>query len=218
MAAAVADPAGTTSPVGTGSGISRTAGFGTSVALTGGSILAVGSPGDPNRSGADGAGSVWIYRDGDGTFVTGEDAPELSGAAAGSAFGQAVAFSDTGSAGASHLLVGAPGSAAGGAFRYEVGDTLSPSGEYAAITGKPGDRFGTAVAVSTCAVGSWGLVAAPGYAKAQQDGGGFLFVDGEPTPKWMDAPAVSTALPVRWGAQPPDFWKKYTPEIPKYLP
>ena len=84
---------------------------------------------------------------------------------------------------------------------------------------KPGDRFGTAVAASNYAYGVWCLVGSPGTPKAEQDGGGFLYVSTEEAPpRWMDTPALIAAPPLRWGGLQPDWWKKWTPQIAKYLP
>jgi hypothetical protein len=195
----------------------RTSGFGTSVAMIGGVTLAVGSPSDPNFADQiEGTGAVWIYSYREDAFVATDGGASIYGPSADSKFGTSVAFSEAGR----HLVVGAPG--AGRAYRYisETGDgsaAFIQDAEYASLVGKAGDRFGAAVAASTCPLGSWCLVGAPGNPKAQLDGGGFLYVDGEPVPTWMDTPRLIAQPPLRWGGMPPDWWKKWTPQIPKYL-
>ena len=136
------------------------------------------------------------------------------------AFGSALAFPET-SPGlrADHLVVGAPGAGAGDAFRFvEAGDELKMDKQFASLPGKPGNRFGAAVATSTFQHGSWAFVVAPGAPKANQDGGGFLFVDGDQLPSWMQIPSLLSAPALRWGGLATDWWKKFTPEIPRYLP
>lgn len=188
----------------------QTGGFGTALALEG-ATLAVGSPGDPSPDGsATGAGSVWLYeRSGD------EFAPtktRLSGAVADTELGRAVAF------GPAHLLVGAPGVGTGEVLRYKrSGEDFEADEPLAPVTDRPGSRFGSAIAVLASAGGSRTLVGAPGAARPRQDGGGFIYVDGEPAPGWLAPPALITEPPVRWGGLTPDWWTKYTPEIPKYL-
>jgi hypothetical protein len=189
----------------------QTSGFGTSVALSGG-VLAVGSPGDPSPDGkAEGAGSVWLYeRSGD------EFAPRksrLSGDAADGSFGRSVTF------GPEQLLVGSPGVGAGLVSRYRRnGEEFEPDDQLTPMTEKPGLRFGAAVAACSIPGGSRVLVGAAGLLRPPQAGGGFMYVDGEPAPSWLDIPALISDPPLRWGGMTPDWWKKYTPEIPKYLP
>ena len=83
-----------------------------------------------------------------------------------------------------------------------------------------GDGFGGSVAASTTssAPGVWS--AAVGNPKAEVPGGGFLYADGQPAPTWMDTPQLISATPastLRWGGMPPDWWKKFTPQIENYL-
>ena len=197
----------------------KTSDFGRAIALTGGVTLAVGSPNDPNPGEKiEGTGAVWIYNFQDGSFVSDGAGAALFGAAADAKFGTSVAFSRGSSAGPAHLVVGAPG--ANRAYRYVNpgdGKPLTQDAEYASFVGKDGDRFGTSVAASSNESGVWCVVGSPGVPSAGQDGGGFLFVDGDPAPKWMDAPALIAEPPVRWGGLNPDWWKKWTPQIPKYL-
>ena len=147
----------------------------------------------------------------------------LYGPAQDSQFGSSVAYLETSAGQAGYLVVGAPG--ARRAYRYvndlvdgkPAGLTFTQDAEYMSIVSKAGDRFGTSVAASTCPVGAWYLVAGPGDPKAQLDGGGFLYLDGEPNPTWMATPGLISEPPLRWGGMPPDWWKKWTPQIPKYL-
>lgn len=195
----------------------KTTEFGASVAL-GGAVLAVGAPNDPNPAAQiESTGSVWVYEWVAGTFVAGT---ALYGPAQGAKFGASVAIGAADSGGS--LFVGAPGSNAGEAFRYAAGKggdgkvSFTPEGQYAPIIGKPGDRFGAAVSTSASPLGTWAFVGAPGNPKGGQDGGGYLFVEGEKKPVWMDPPDISVTQ-VRWGGQPLDNWKKYTPQITRYL-
>jgi hypothetical protein len=217
----------------------RTAGFGASIAMTGGVTLAVGSPNDPNFDAQiEGTGAVWIFNHKDGSFQADEAVPPIYGATEGSKFGSSVAFaptapSDTGGekqalTPAEHLLVGAPGPVPGEpayAYRYSnggggdspAGATFAQAAQFVGSSGQQGDGFATAVAISTFQHGTWCLVGVPGNAKAEQDGGGYLYVDGEPVPTWMDTPVLLAAPPLRWGGLAPDWWKKFTPQIPNYL-
>jgi hypothetical protein len=215
----------------------RTTGFGTSIALTGGVTLAVGSPDDPNFAAQiEGTGAVWIFNSTDGAFVANEPG-RIYGSAEGSKFGSSVAFpetspSDIGAEKLSltqgeHLLVGAPGVAAGQpacAYRYvndlvsgnPGGASFTQDGRFVSSNSQEGDRFASAVSTSTFRLGAWCLVGAPGNPKADQEGGGYLYVDAEPAPTWMDIPALITSPPFRWGGLAPDWWKKFTPQIPRY--
>jgi hypothetical protein len=189
---------------------SQTGGFGTALALDG-AMLAIGSPGDPTPDGsAVGAGSVWLYeRSGDEFAAT---KTRLSGAAADAALGRSVAFTP------GHLLVGAPGTGTGEVLRYKrSGNEFEPDEPLAPVTDKPGSRFGSALAVLATAGGSRTLVGATGAQRPRQDGGGFIYVDGEPAPSWLAPPALISEPPLRWGGLTPDWWTKYTPDIPKYL-
>jgi hypothetical protein len=127
-----------------------------------------------------------------------------------------------------HLLVGAPGAVSGQptcVYRY-VNDpgsdpapaiSFTPDAEYVGSSPQDGDGFGQAVAASTYRGGVWSLVGAAGNRKADVPGGGYLYVDGAPTPTWMDTPALVSAPPLRWGGLPPDWWKKFTPQIERYF-
>ena len=197
----------------------KTQNFGTSVALSGGSLLAVGAPNDPNFDDQiEDTGAVWLYRYGEGGFVATDY--RLYGPVAEGNFAQALAFPETApGANAGHLLVGAPGAGAGEAFRFvETGDRLKLDKQFSSLPGKPGNRFGGAVATSQFQHGDWSFVAAAGVPKAGQDGGGFLFVEGDPNPVWLNAPALVSAPAMRWGGLATDWWKKFTPEIESYLP
>ena len=162
----------------------------------------------------------------------------LYGAAEGMFFGTSVAFPETwpsdGSGAANsypqaeHLVVGGPGPVEGeppSAFRYRndlvdgvpAGVTFTPEAQFVSSGRQLGDRLGISVAASTYQHGAWCLVASPGDPKADEDGGGYLYADGDPGPTWMDTPALIVAPPLRWGGLPPDWWKKFTPQIEKYL-
>jgi hypothetical protein len=217
----------------------RTSGFGASVALTGGVTLAVGSPNDPNFAAMiEGTGAVWIYSYVDGSFVANTSGAPIYGSAEGRKFGSSVAFpelppSDDGKeprtlTQAEHFLAGAPGVVAGEparAYRYlndpvngnPGGVTFTQDAQFVTSNRAEGDRFATAVAASSYALGTWCLIGALGNAKAGQDGGGYIYVDGETRPTWMETPTLVTSPPLRWGGLPADWWQKFTPEIPKYL-
>jgi hypothetical protein len=217
----------------------HTTGFGTSVALTGGVTLAVGSPNDPNLAATiEGTGAVWIYNYADGSFVANEAGAPIYGSAEGRKFGTSVAFPETMPTDAGkdqpaltqgeHLVVGAPGAVSGEAacaYRYvndlvdgvPAGATFTQDGQFVSSDKQEGDRFASAVAAASFQFGTWCLLGVPGNAKAGLEGGGYLYVDGEPRPGWMDTPALITSPTLRWGGLAPDWWKRFTPEIPKYL-
>jgi FG-GAP repeat len=217
----------------------RTSGFGTAIALSGGVTLAVGSPNDPNFDAMiEGTGAVWIFNYTDGAFAANEAGIRLYGSAEGRMFGSTLAFPETSPSDvgkekyalpqAEHLVVGAPGLVAGepaSAYRYvnelvdgnPTGATFTEDAQFVNSAREEGDRFATAVAASTSEYGAWCLVGSPGNAKAGQDGGGYLYVDQDPPPTWMDPPVLVTTQALRWGGMPPDWWKKFTPQIPKYL-
>jgi hypothetical protein len=199
--------------------------------MTGGATLVVGSPNDPNFTDMiEGTGAVWIYNYRDGHFVAGESDARLYGPGENYQFGTSLAFaeappSEEGPSAriqATHLVVGAPGG--GRAYRFANdqidgspgGLTFSPEAEYAALVGKPGDRFGAAVAASTSPHGAWCFVGGPGDAALGSDGGGFLYVDG-PAPTWMQTPGLVSTPTLKWGGMPTDWWKKWTPGITAYL-
>jgi hypothetical protein len=213
----------------------RTSGFGTSVALTGGVTLAVGSPNDPNFADQiEGTGAVWIFNYVGGAFVGGTS---IYGPAEGAQFGCSVAFPETSPTDvaedkhaltqADQLIVAAPGQVAGRpacAYRYlnvredgsSEGATFTEDMRFLRSSGKDGDRFGSAVAAARYQDGTWCFVGAPGNPTAGQEGGGYIFTDAEPLPTWMDTPSLVTSPPLRWGGLAPDWWKKFTPEIPRY--
>ena len=197
---------------------SASVGFGTSVALTGGSVLAVGGPGTTGPGGEpEAVGAVWVFEADGGAF---EGAgTRLPGGAAEAGFGRSVAFAETAPGErAPFLVVGAPGGPVSEAYRYaDTGDGWKAEQQLASYGGRPGNRFGWSVAASSFQHGSWTFVGAPGVPRSKQGSGGFIFVDGEPVPAWMDAPGLMGESPLRWGGLPTDWWKKYTPEIPKYL-
>jgi hypothetical protein len=196
----------------------ETQNYGASVALTGGTVLAVGAPNDPNfETETEDTGAVWLYAHNDGAFVAEGD--RLYGPGEGGGFGSAVAFPETApGVKAGFLVVGAPGAGAGEALRFvDAGEGYKLDQQFAALPAKPGDHVGKAVAASDFTNGSWCLVGATGVPKAGQDGGGFLFAEGEPKPGWMPMPALVSNPPLRWGGLAPDWWKKFTPQIETYL-
>lgn len=197
----------------------KTQGFGSSVGLTGGSLLAVGAPHDPNFDDqVEDTGAVWLYQYTDGAFVAADY--RVYGPTSEGNFGLSLAFPETApGARSGYLVVGAPGAGVGDVYRFaDTGDRFKLDRQFASLAGKPGNRFGAGVAVSEFANGSWCFAAAPGIPKSGQDGGGFLYVDGETRPKWLEVPALVSAPALRWGGLATDWWKKFTPEIPRYLP
>jgi hypothetical protein len=139
----------------TASGTAAEDDFGSSVALSaGGSTALVGAPGHNSY-----AGAVYVFTLRRGTWSqTGE--LTASDAAAHDQFGASVALS----AGASTVLVGAPGrnSLAGAGYVFTRRDgTWSQAGELTASGAAAGDFFGDSVALS--AGGGTALVGAPGH-------------------------------------------------------
>ncbi len=215
----------------------HTEGFGASVALTGGVTLAVGSPNDPNfEDMIEGTGAVWIINSADGAFVAGETPNRIYGPEAGMQFGTSIDFPETSPDGntlpqARRLVVGAPGTASGQpacAFLYtndlEDGEpgaaTFSKDRQFVSSSPQEGDGFAGSVAASEYERGTWCLVGAAGNPKAEVQGGGFLYADGQPAPTWMETPQLISATPastLRWGGMPPDWWKKFTPQVERYL-
>ncbi len=192
--------------------------YGSALAMTGGSVLAVGAPDDPNfDEQIEGTGAVWLYTYSDAGFVPAQ--VRLYGPTEGGNFGSSVAFPETApGTRAGYMVVGAPGAGPGAAYRFvEAGDGYKLGQELASLPGKPGNRFGAAVSASDYQNGAWCLVGAPGVVKAGQDGGGFVFADAERAPRWMNPPTLVTSPPIRWGGLAPDWWKKFTPEIARYL-
>ena len=126
--------------------------FGASVAIAGG-MIAAGRPGDDTGAGTD-SGSVVILMQGEGTATT-EGPVLMPDAGAGQQAGSAVASNGN------VILVGAPlASAAAGsgfatnagrAYVYELDDRLDANaladGFYENAIGRPGDRFGSAIAI-----------------------------------------------------------------------
>jgi hypothetical protein len=196
----------------------KTSEFGSSLALSKGTLF-VGAPADPNfETQIEGTGAVWTFDYSGGAFKAGARA---YGPSADARFGASLAVS-RGEDGA-YLVVGAPGSGTGGeAFRYKVvrgedgSTTLEADGHYAALPGKAGDRMGAAVSVSGSPIGTWALSGAPANPKGGQGGGGYLFTDAAEKPGWFDVPDI-IPTPVRWGGQPLDSMKKYSPQISHYL-
>jgi hypothetical protein len=215
----------------------RTEGFGTSIALTGGATLAVGSPNDPNFDELiEGTGAVWIFNYADGSFV--ENKLRLYGTAEGRNLGSSLAFPETtpydvgadrpALPQAQYLLVGAPGQVEGepaSAYVYvNDPDSESPAGatfelntDLVNSSRQQGDRFAAAVAASEFQNGSWSLVGVPEDSGAGVAGGAYLYAHGEPDPTWMDTPALLEESPLRWGGVEVDSWKRFTPKIEKYL-
>jgi hypothetical protein len=215
----------------------HTEGFGACVALTGGVTLVVGSPNDPNFDDMiEGTGAVWIFRFADGEFVSSEEQIRIYGGDEGMQFGASVSFPETSPDGetlrqASGLFIGAPGAVSGQpacAYLYTndvvdgepAGASFSPESRFVNSSPQDGDGFGGSVAASEYELGTWCLVGAAGNPKAEIPGGGFLYADGQPAPTWMQMPQLIAATPastLRWGGMPPDWWKKFTPQVESYL-
>jgi hypothetical protein len=215
----------------------HTEGFGASVALAGGVMLAVGAPNDPNfEEEIEGTGAVWLFTWADGSFVPNETQAHLYGPLEGMAFGASVAIPETSPADsngalyspAAHLFVGAPGAVSDqptSVYRFVndsgdgpiTGGPFTPDAQYVGSSPQEGDGFGRAVAAASYQGGVWSMVGAAGNPKAEVPGGGYLYVDGAPAPTWMDTPTLISAPPLRWGGMPPDWWKKFTPQIERYL-
>ena len=199
----------------------RTTDFGSSVAIDR-DVLAVGSPGDPNFAlQVEGTGAVWIYKFANGSFVT-EGGAALEGQTADGKFGSSLRFARSegpdAPTGARHLVVGAPGGRRSFSFTGEGDDpTFSQVAELETIGGKDGDRFGAAVSGFAGTAGVSFLCAAPGNPKGQIDGGGFLFSTADSAPTWMRPPRLFADSPLRWAGLPLDWWKKWTPQIGKYI-
>lgn len=209
----------------------RTAEYGSSVAMTGGALLAVGAPADPNfEKEIEGTGAVWIYNLVDGKFVPKELGGSLWGDDADHRFGSAVAFPHTVASGsgdtatvaqADHLVVGAPGGRAG--YRYDnAGGKDFPLGQqYKCYGGKKGDGYGAAVATSVHASGPWSLVGAAGKPAGgddgEVDGGAYLYAEGESGLSWADPPALLELPHFNWFNSEPASYKQFTPKIERYL-
>jgi hypothetical protein len=214
----------------------RTVGYGSAVALTGGATLAVGAPNDPNFADMiEETGAVWIYDYVEGSFES-REANRLYGPEEGRQLGASLAFPETTPTEAedgtyelpqaAYLLVGAPGTVSGEpscAYWYinnrgddEEAPSFTPAVQLTNSSRQEGDGFATAVAASDSPEGTWSLVGAPGNSSANIDAGGYLYADPEP-PTWMDNPGSTVAYMLRWGGIPIDAWKRFTPEIPKYL-
>jgi hypothetical protein len=217
----------------------RTSGFGGAIALTGGATLAVGSPNDPNFDDMiEDTGAVWIFNYVDGSFAENKNGTRLYGSAEGRILGTSVAFPetiplDTGEGKlvlpqAEFLLVGAPGAVAGEpacAYVYandpesevRAGETFALSTQLVNSSRQEGDRFAASVAASGFENGSWSFIGVPQASGAGVDGGGYLYVHGDPAPTWMDAPDLIEGSALRWGGADIDSWKRFTPRIEKYL-
>jgi hypothetical protein len=217
----------------------RTEGFGTSIALTGGATLAVGSPNDPNfEDMIEGTGAVWIFNYVDGSFVENKNGGRLYGSEEGRNFGSSLAFpetipSDAGQgmpalAQAEYLLVGAPGAVAGEpacAYVYlndpesevPAGATFALETQLVNSSRQQGDRFAAVVAASGFQNGSWSFIGVPEASSEGVDGGGYLYVHGEPAPTWLDAPVPTEGSGLRWGGADIDSWRRVTPQVEKYL-
>jgi hypothetical protein len=215
----------------------HTEGFGASVALTGGATLVVGSPLDPNFDDMiEGTGAVWVFRSADGEFVSSEVQNRIYGPAEGMQFGASLDFPETSPDDgtlpqARRLVIGAPGAVSDQptcAFLYSndlvdgepAGASFTQEAVFISSSPQDGDGFGGSVAASDYELGGWCMVGAAGNPKAEIPGGGFLYAEGQPAPAWMEMPELVTASPastLRWGGMPPDWWKKFTPRIEKYL-
>lgn len=197
----------------------ETTGFGTALALIGGSTLLVGAPDDPNfEDEIEGTGAVWIYKDAAGTFEPLEE--RMYGPVEGGRFGHSLAVRRGGAAdeASEELIVGAPGAGVAYRCRRNTGaEGFARETPLVRINGKRPDSFGWAVSGSAYQNGTWYFVAAPGDAKAGVDSGGFLYADGDPRPTWMETPPLAANPPIRWGGLNQDWWKKFTPGIETYV-
>ncbi len=142
----------------------HTEGFGASVALTGGVMLAVGAPNDPNfEEEIEGTGAVWLFTWADGSFVPNETQAHLYGPLEGMAFGASVAIPETSPADsngalyspAAHLFVGAPGAVSDQptcVYRFVndsgdgpiTGGSFTADAQYVGSSPQEGDGFGRA--------------------------------------------------------------------------
>lgn len=197
----------------------RTAEFGSSVALAAGSILAVGSPADPNfEKEIEGTGAVWIYTRGEESFELAQEGGSLYGDDAEAQFGRSIAFPSLTAHGgeipdgAGYLVVGSPGQRTAFLYSTEDGATFTEQASFAPFAGKAGDGFGQAVGITITDSGPWCVVGAPGDNAAQIDGGGYLFAPGEEGMKWLSSPATFTDPMMRWMSAPLEHFQKVTPD------
>jgi hypothetical protein len=202
----------------------RTAEFGTSVAMAGGTTLAVGSPADPNfELEIEGTGAVWIYHRTDGQFALEQEGGSMYGKGEEARFGTTIAFpsihtaAEPGAA-ASHLVVGAPG--ARSALLYVSGgpgQPFSESADFTAFGGKKGDKFATAVATSSNNGAPWSVVAAPGDKAENIEGGGYLYAQGSSGMTWLEPPVMVEEPAIRWCGSDTYTFIRFTPTVEKYL-
>ena len=206
----------------------RTADFGTSVAMTGGTTLAVGSPSDPNfELEVEGTGAVWIYRRADGEFSLEQEGGSMYGKAEEAGFGTCIGFPATrpetqdGTAvltAARHLIVGAPGARRGLLYTAEgPGKPFAEASEYSAFGGKNGDKFAGAVATSAHGEEAWSVVGAIGDKTAGIDSAGYLYAEGSSGMSWLEPPMLVENPITRWYGRDTYQLNDYTPFPEKYL-
>lgn len=156
------------------SGLGPTAHFGSSVAVSGANLIAVGAPGDSKAVAYVWNGSSWL-------------AQELPG---NSTFGSAVAIMDP------ILVVGAPEPNGGKAFVYRLAGSTWTS-EVQLVAGAPTNGFGAAVAVFASSASAWdAIVGAPDetVGSSSKAGAAYVFAhDATSTPKRLPGPAQKDA-------------------------
>jgi hypothetical protein len=198
----------------------RTSEFGSSVAIGGGLILAVGSPADPNfEKEIEGTGAVWLYGRGENGFDLIQEGGSLYGDDADAQFGRVIAFpvavaTDDGSFpyGSYHLVCAAPGSRQVALYSTEDGRDYTTVDEFKPYSGKAGDGFGQAVGITVTDGEPWCVVGAPGDFSASIDGGGYLFAPGVDGMKWLPAPTAFEEPMMNWMTNPFEHIQGVTPE------
>jgi hypothetical protein len=179
-------------PEGEGLPILKPGGFGSSLAFTGGQLLAVGSPNDTTPSDSakgENSGLVWIFNLADLPMCD----PNLTISSPTThvgEFGSSVAFPVTGPGDiANHLLVGEPGGGTNGtgvAYRFVNSDSTATglwnlSDTFTNSDAESGDGFGSAVAASPYDkvggnyTGNCYLVSAPENPVGTETGRGYLY-------------------------------------------
>lgn len=197
----------------------RTSGFGSSVAMGGGYILAIGSPADPNfEKEIEGTGAVWLYSRGENGFDLIQEGGSLYGDDAEAQFGKAIAFPSPVASdgefpyGSYHLVCSAPGSRQVALYSTDDGQNYTQQEAFKPYSGKPGDGFGQAVGITVTDGEPWCVVGAPGDHAASIDGGGYLFAPGVDGMKWLAAPAGFEEPMMNWMTGAFDNYQGVTPE------
>jgi hypothetical protein len=203
----------------------RTTEFGSAVAIAAGTVLAVGSPADPNfEKEIEGTGAVWLYNRSGGEWDLVQEGGSLYGAEAEAEFGRSIAFPGLMMtdgeipSGTANLVVGSPGNRVAAMYSSDDGSTYVEKCAFTAFAGKPGDRFGQTVAITVIPDAEpWCVVGAAGDNANQVEGGGYVFAEEEQDMKWLPAPETFTDLAMRWVGIPLEQFKKYTPEPNDYF-